>query len=180
MRSFRLLDEPRSISYSIILGVWGLTAIYAAVHDQYIVHIAPEHFTIYHKPLWNIQSPELLALAYAFRASLGPGLILGMVCAFVARLGPQPKVSPRYVLTGTIVVIACAEILSVMSGLWVYFKQDTLYPAIWYPDKSQAILITATIQFSCYLFGATLSLIFLLIIIRKRIRSKPPSLQSTA
>lgn len=87
MQSFRLLDERRSITYSIVFGIWGLTAIYAAIHDQYIVRIAPEHFTMYHKALWNIQTPELLALAYAFKASLAPGLILGVTCAFVARHG---------------------------------------------------------------------------------------------
>jgi len=174
MRSFRLLDEPRSISYSIILGVWGFTTIYAALHDQYIVQIAPEHFTIYHKPLWNIQSPELLALAYAFKASLGPGLVLGIACAFSARYGPLPKVSPLFILTGTIGVIVCAEILSVITGFWVHLNKDTFYPASWYPDQSQPMLITATIQFSCYLSGVLFSPIFLLIIILKRIRAYPP------
>ena len=168
MRTFRLLDERRSVSYSIILGVWGLILIYAILHDQYIVRIAPEHFTVYHKPLWNIQNPEFLAVAYAFRASIGPGLILGMACAFAARIGSWPKVTPKFVLGGSVIVIVCTEVISVMTGLWVHSSEQTLYPSAWYPDDSLPLLITATIQFSSYLIGTLFSLLLLLGIVRKR------------
>lgn len=49
-----LIRERRSVSYAIILGMWGLTFLYCLLHDPYLVRIAPEHFAVYHKPLWGI------------------------------------------------------------------------------------------------------------------------------
>lgn len=89
-----LLQEKRSVAYAIIFGIWAEVFLYCLLHDQYLVRIAPEHFTIYHEPLWGIGNPSLLAAAWAFRASIGPGLILGLAALFLARAGSLPKIAP--------------------------------------------------------------------------------------
>lgn len=169
MRSFHLLGERRQVTYTIILGVWSMVAVYAILHDQYIVRIAPEHFTIYHKPLWGILEPKLLAAAYAFRASFGPGLVLGMACAFVARAGDRPKVGYGFIFLGTSLVILATEILSVSAGLICYYLEEPLFPSAWYPDPSLPMLVTNTIQITCYLASALCSLLFLCQIGKRRL-----------
>jgi len=71
----RLIDQPRRATYQIVLGIWLMLSVWAVLHDQYIVWIAPEHFKVYHEPLRNLESPSLIAAVYAIRAGfyLGGG-----------------------------------------------------------------------------------------------------------
>jgi hypothetical protein len=164
------LDETRSVTYTIVLGVWAVVAVYAVLHDQYIVRIAPEHFTAYHRPLWGIEEPNRLAAAHAFLASFSPGLLLGIACAFAARVGSLPKLSIRFVLLGVVGVVAVTELLSATTGYCVYRTQQPLYPPRCYPDHSLPMLVTQTIQISCYVASALFSGLFLLQIVRTRFR----------
>jgi hypothetical protein len=56
-----------------------------------------------------------------------------------------------------VVVIAATEVLSASLGYWVYRSQQPLYPVSWYPDQSLPLLVTQTIQISCYLSSALFS-----------------------
>ncbi len=112
-----LIAERRDITYTIVIGVWGMVAMYAILHDQYIVRIAPEHFTKYHPPLWDIGNPALLALIYAARSSLAPGLLWGLVLARAARHGDLAKVPVKVVLKGSAIVILLTELLAAVAGL---------------------------------------------------------------
>lgn len=172
MNFARLLNDTRGVCYSIIVGVWGLVALYAVLHDQYIVRIAPEHFTEYHPQIWGIEDPYWLAAALAFCASFGPGLLLGVACLLAARAGAYPKVSIRSILLGVVTVIAATELLSASLGYWVYRSQQPLYPASWYPDQSLPLLITQTIQISCYLSSALFSGVLLVGLVGVRFRKK--------
>ncbi len=79
-----MLNERRSVVYAITFGIWAEVFLYCVLHDQYLVRVAPEHFTVYHAPLWGITNLSLLAFAWAFKASIGPGLLLGLAAVFVA------------------------------------------------------------------------------------------------
>ena len=170
MLHVRLTDEPRSVTYSILAGVWAIVALYAIAHDQYIVRIAPEHFTIYHEPLWGIANPKWLAAAYALRASIGPGFVLGFACVIVGRNGSRPKVSKWALFAGTAAVVAATEIVSAGSGWWTDRTKRELFPHAWYPDATLPLRITTTMQITCYLASAFFSLVFLLIVNRQRSR----------
>lgn len=168
----RVADESRKTMYAIILSVWAMVAVYAIAHDQYIVRIAPEHFTEYHKPLLGIRNPTYLAAAYAFGASIPPGLLLGIACAFLGRarlfsshLNP---VSIKFILIGCFAVILATEITAATSGYWVYKTEQTLYFSDWYPDKSLPMLITQTIQLTCYFSSAAFSTVFLIFIATRK------------
>lgn len=166
-----LLQEKRSVAYAIIFGIWAEVFLYCLLHDQYLVRIAPEHFTVYHEPLWGIGNPSLLAAAWAFRASIGPGLVLGLAALFLARAGSLPKIAPGTLLKIVPVLILLTEACGLTAGWWAWRNQRPLFPEVIYPDLSTPILITQSIQLTCYAAGAVVSLGFLGWIVRHRRKS---------
>jgi len=164
----QLIDDPRPVTYRIVLGVTWVIVCWAILHDQYLVRIAPEHFTEYHEPLWGIENPRLLATALAFGASIGPGLILGIVCAIAGRRGSANKVSPRFILFGAFAVVCSVELVASGSGFWVIRTNSTFYPESWFPDETLPIRITQTIQITSYLASAVFSTFLVFAILRRR------------
>ena len=169
-KEFRKLIEL----LSIIIVVWFVVTIYAMLHNQYIVRIAPEHFTIYHCGLeWLSSNDNILALGYAFLAAISPGLFFGFFLGISCRFGGLPKVSIKSAVLITIMVIVIAEIVSIISGLYVYFKREPLYPLSWCGDCGLPVLITNTIQMTCYIMsilGAGLA-VLITTFVRKKINS---------
>ncbi len=163
-----LLAERRSVSYAVILGIWGLTFGYCLLHDQYLVRLAPEHFTVYHPPLWGIENPPLLASAWAFRASIGPGMIMGMAALFVGRGGRRPKVPVKTMLKGYALGLLVTEISGLGAGAWSWFTGRTLYPEIIYPELTRPLITSQSIQLTCYLAGTVVAVVYLVWLWRRR------------
>ena len=156
----RLIEEDRGVTYRIVLGVAAAIVLWAIVHDQMIVRIAPEHFTEFHEPVGNIENPFVLALLWAIAATVGPGLILGIAYAFLGRNGDEPKISVRFILWGTIAMVALIKLVASGAGWWVFRTGEAFYPAAWYPVDEPGILVTQTMQISAYLVSAVLSTVF--------------------
>lgn len=154
--------DSRASAYTVILGVAAMVIIYAVLHDQYIVRIAPEHFTVYHEPLWSITTPTLLAAAYGMLASAAPGLILGFSCFAFGRLGSWPKVQTKTILIGVAAVIVATELVAMSSGLLAWTLGHGILPSFVYPDNSLPLIVTQTIQIFCYAASALFSGILLL------------------
>lgn len=165
-----MLRTSRRDTYGIIIGVWAMVALYAVLHDQYLVRIAPEHFTEYHDPLYGIENPYLLAAVWGFLASFSPGLLLGIACLFASRAGKLPPFPKKAIFKGVLVVIALTEIFSASLGYYVHQSGEMVYPAEWYPDQSLPMLVTQTIQVSCYLGSAFFSMLFVVSIRFRRRR----------
>lgn len=166
MSSFRLplvplLDEKRGLTYAIVFGIWAEVFLYCVLHDQYLIRIAPEHFTEWHPPLWGIENLTLLALAWGFRASVGPGLILGLAALLLGRAGRRPKVAPGAMLKIVPWGILATEAAGLLAGAWVWKTGIPLYPLELYPEFSKPLLITQTIQLTCYAAGGIVGLLFL-------------------
>jgi hypothetical protein len=155
--------------YTIIAATCLMVIAYAVLHDQYLVRIAPERFTVYHEPLWGIDNPPLLAAAYALCAGLVPGLALGFVCALIAQCGERLALSPAQVLRGVACVILATELLAAATGIYVYLSGNLLYPHDFYPDKSLPLVTTQTIQLTAYFAGAAFSCIYFAILLRRRL-----------
>jgi hypothetical protein len=168
----KLIDEDRGITYRIVIGVTATIVSWAIIHDQIIAQIAPEHFTEYHEPVGNIKNPYVLAFLWAIAATLGLGLIMGIVYAFLGRRGDRPKVSVRFILVGTIIMVVLIELVSSGTGWWVFRTGETLYPDSWYPVDELGILVTQTMQISAYLTSAVLSTTFGFLVAWKRIPKK--------
>jgi hypothetical protein len=165
-----LLNEKRSVTYAIIFGIWAEVFLYCVLHDQYLIRISPEHFTVHHDPLWGITDLTLLAMAWAFRASIGPGLVLGLAALFLARAGNRPKIAPGRLLKVVPWLLVATEAAGLAAGAWVWKTQQTLFPEIVYPDLTQPILISQSIQVTCYGVGLLVALGFLGWIVKERRR----------
>ncbi|BCX47738.1 conserved hypothetical protein [Haloferula helveola] len=167
-----LIREPRSVSYTIVFGIWGEVLLYCLLHDQYLVRLAPEHFTVYHPPLWGIENEPLLAAAWAFRASVGPGIVLGLAALFVGRLGRWPKMPVTPMLKAVALGLVVTELCGLSAGAYSWFTGRTVYPEIIYPELTRPLITSQSIQVTCYLAGAVVGLIFLLWILRWRMRAR--------
>lgn len=140
------------------MAVW----FFAAVHNQYLIRIAPEHFTVWHYRIPFTQDYTLLGIAYAFGASASPGVVLGMALFILGRLGSRPKLSPLRLVFSTAWIWLGVEIVSIAAGVLVHLTSHPLYPGWVYPDDSPGLLITQTIQITAYLSGAFFSLALLM------------------
>ena len=156
-----LLVEKRSVTYAIVFGIWAEVFLYCLLHDQYLIRISPDHFTEWHPPLWGIENLTLLATAWAFRASIGPGLVLGLLALFLARAGTRPKIAPVTLLKIVPWLILVTEAAGLAAGGWVWKTGEPLLPHSVYPDFSQPMLISQTIQLTCYGVGGLVSVVFL-------------------
>lgn len=152
-----MLNERRSVVYTITFGIWLEVFLYCVLHDQYLIRIAPEHFTVYHTPLWGIENLTLLAFAWAFKASIGPGLVLGMAAVFVGRAGSWPKMPVRRMLKIVAGLIVVTELAGLAAGAYAWKTGEMIFPEIIYPEETRPLITTQTIQLMCYLVGALTS-----------------------
>src|ERR1700676_2919513 len=65
--------------------------VFGILHDQVTARVCVEYFTIGHPPVFDTDSPTLLALGWDVIATWWVGLLLGIPAALVSRLGSWPK-----------------------------------------------------------------------------------------
>lgn len=146
----KLRGESRLSVYSLTFGIWAIVAVYAILHDQYIVRIAPAHFTEYHDAMWGIRYPKVLAVAYAFRSSWYPGGLLGMACTLAARADSMPRLRRGFILKCVIGLVIMVEVVSLVSGIASYRRGQGIYPDEFYHDPRLLLQVTQTIQLTSY------------------------------
>jgi len=127
-------------SLKIILLCIFAAVLYGILHDQITARICVEYFTVGHPPVFETNSPTLLALGWGIIATWWVGAILGVLIAASARLGDGSKLTARQ-LVGPIsillTVMAITALLAGIVGYWlarngaVYLVApfDTLLPA---------------------------------------------------
>lgn len=94
--------------------------------------------------------------------------MLGLGCVVAGWIGNRPRIPDRFVMRGVLTVIVCAEIACLLSGLWVFKSGRPLYPDFVYPEETLSLVITQTIQITCYLASALFSIALLAAILWKR------------
>lgn len=154
--------ESRATFFKTVFGVWFLVWVFAALHDQYLIRIHPEHFTVWHYRIPWTDDLTLLAIAYAFGASITPGLILGTALYIVGRLFDRPKIRIRTVFLWVTAIFVAVEMCGLLAGFVTWRSKSELYPDWLYPDIAPGILITQSIQITAYLSGAIFSLLLLI------------------
>lgn len=165
-----LHGESQASFYQVVLGVWFLVWVFAALHDQYLIRIHPEHFTVWHYRIGWTSDYTLLAIAYAFGASITPGLVLGVVLYVVGRLFDRPKVRVRTILVGVVIVAVAVEVCALAAGFVAWQTGRPVYPEWLYPDESKGIFVTQSIQITAYLAGMVFSLGLIGVLGRMRCR----------
>lgn len=149
--------DSRLHTYGTILGVWLVIVPFALVHDQAIVTISPEHFTRDHEPIFGLKGARSLATAYAFVATVLPGIALGLTMVLVYRVGPRPQLPFARVFMDTALAMAIAEAIAWAAGAWIWLGGSTPYPASWFPDNALDTVLTQTVQVTLYFACATIS-----------------------
>ena len=74
-----MLFPPAERGQLTALQLWTAVTIlvYGIVHDQWVMAVSADHFTLYHPKLIETRWPRLNTAALAAVATLGPGLVLG-------------------------------------------------------------------------------------------------------
>lgn len=151
-----------------VLGTWMAIWFQAALHNQYLIRIAPEHFTVWHYRMPFFTSHTMLGIAYACLAAISPGLLLG-ICLYIAgRLSEREPVAPWRLVLRTFWVWLAVEICSVSAGLQVWRSGRPIYPLSVYPEDTLGMFITQSIQITAYLSGALFSVVLLVLTWRGR------------
>ncbi|MBX2799866.1 MAG: hypothetical protein KTR31_19460 [Myxococcales bacterium] len=139
----------------ITLGTWLLVALYAIAHDQYIVRLSEEHFTVGHAPVPGVEDPALQAAALAFGASILPGFAFGLALAVVCCEGPWSAVSVRWALRAVGVSLVVTEGASLLVGASTYTTGFSPYSERWVaPSASPEAMAAQSIQLTAYVVGA--------------------------
>jgi len=109
----------------IILLCVGAGILYGILHDQVTARVCVEYFTIGHPPVFDTESPTLLAFGWGVLATWWVGLFLGILMALASRVGTLPKYTAAHLIrpiAGLLVVMGCASLLAGIAG---YFMADT-------------------------------------------------------
>ena len=100
----------RIVALSIAAAVLSRSA-----HNLVTAHWCVEYFTVGH-PAWHTTSPLLPALAWGVMATWWVGLMLGIVLACAARLGPWPGLTARQLVGPVCVVLLSAGLADTLFG----------------------------------------------------------------
>ena len=96
--------------------------VYGILHDQVTARVCIEYFTIGHPPMFNTDSPTLLALGWGVIATWWVGVLLGIPAALVSRVGSWPKYDAAHLcraVCGLLVVMGCVSLIAGLSGYFV-------------------------------------------------------------
>ena len=151
---------------------------YGIVHDQITARICIEYFTIGHPPIFNTESPTLLAFGWGIIATWWVGLFLGIPLACAARLGSRHKVDakelvkPIWILLG---IMACGALAAGMLGFFlasngsVYLVEPL---ATQIPKANHIVfLVDLWAHSASYLFGFAGGIVLIVLTWRKRVRN---------
>jgi hypothetical protein len=116
-------------SLKIIALAVASAVVYGIVHDQFTARICVEYFTVGHPPVFQTQSPTLLALGWGVIATWWVGVILGIPAALLARFGSKPKISARQLIRpiGFLFAIAGTGAVTVGTIAYVLARNGTLF-----------------------------------------------------
>jgi hypothetical protein len=101
---------------AIILMSVLLAVIYGVLHDQITARVCVEYFTIGHPPVFNTESPTLLALGWGVLATWWAGVLIGLPLAVVARVGKRPQLGAHQLLRPVIILSAVMAVVAALAG----------------------------------------------------------------
>ena len=104
----------------IILLSIGSAIFFGIIHDQMTARVCVEYFTIGHPPVFNTDSPTLLAFGWGIIATWWVGLILGVPMASAARLGAYPKMKARALIRPIAILLCCMGCICLVAGISGY------------------------------------------------------------
>ncbi len=125
----RLVIESLKIVLTCIIAA----IFYGVIHDQFTARICLEYFTVFHPPIFNTQSPTLLALGWGIIATWWVGAILGFLLAIASRAGSRPKLPAVALLTPIAKLLLLMSACAALSGFagFILARRGTIAPPEW-------------------------------------------------
>jgi hypothetical protein len=158
-----MLFPPAERGQLITFQLWTAVTIlvYGIVHDQWVMAVSADHFTLYHPKLIETRWPRLNTAALAAVATLGPGLVLGALLWMAARWGEKrPRLLYPVVWRRLLVLLACLEVAAMSVGFvsaWRFERlvaEGLLLPEWVYPEMEKGLVVAQTIQLFTYAAAA--------------------------
>lgn len=105
----------------IIATFVGAAIVYGIVHDQITARVCVEYFTIGHPPVFNTESPTLLAFGWGTIATWWAGLLCGLPAALLARFGSGAKLTAVDFRRPIVVLFGVMAVCSLVAGVSGYY-----------------------------------------------------------
>lgn len=112
-----MIESLKIVALGLVVAVG-----YGIAHDQVTTRVSIEYFTIGHPPIFNTDSPTLLAFGWGVIATWRLGAMLGLVTAAFARLGSRPKISARQLLRPVACLVLLMATMSLVFGILGYLS----------------------------------------------------------
>jgi hypothetical protein len=152
---------------------------YGIVHDQFTARLCVEYFTVAHPPLIHTSSPTVLGFFWGTIATIGLGLLLGVVLALVSQSPGLPPVPVRRVfklIAGLLALTAIAAALAGVIGFELSRRSIVCIPAtlahLVPSDHHHRFMAVWFAHGASYLVGVTGGLLLIFRIWRERGRPR--------
>ncbi|MGD9648140.1 MAG: hypothetical protein AB7U73_20685, partial [Pirellulales bacterium] len=100
---------------------------YGIAHDQVTARVSVEYFTIGHPPIFDTESPTLLALGWGIIATWWVGAMLSVPAVLTSRVGSWPKLSAADLRRPVLMLLAAMAVGSLAAGIAGYFAAEAGY-----------------------------------------------------
>lgn len=110
-----MLQYVKIILLSVMAAV-----VYGIIHDMLTAHVCVEYFSIAHPPIITTGSPMLYALVWGVVATWWVGLPLGIVLAYVARVGKYNKLEWKVLLRPLLILLGIMLAMAMLAGIIGY------------------------------------------------------------
>jgi hypothetical protein len=161
----------------IVLFSTGAAIAYGIVHDQVTAHLCPEYFTVAHPPVFQTDSPFLLAIGWGIIATWWVGLPLGIALGAAARVGPPPRFSLadlRPMIFRLLAIVALCAIAAAVLGGYLVATGVAAVPGGWAAvipvSKWVAFSADAWAHLASYVAGTVGGLVLICYVLWRRTR----------
>lgn len=148
-------------SLKIILLCILAAVVYGVLHDQVTARVCVEYFTVGHAPIFNTESPTLLAFGWGTLATWWVGLILGVLSSLVSRTGSWPKVEAANLIRPIaclLIVMAVTSLLAGVTGYQLAKDNRMVLPEPYGPlipkDRHYGFFADSVAHLAAYMVGA--------------------------
>lgn len=168
-------------SLKIIAGCIVAAMLYGIVHDQVTARIYLPYFTVFHSPVFNTESPTLIAIGWGIIATWWVGAFLGVLLALSARLGHRAKLTFRELLPLVMRLLCVMAACAVLAGTLGYFvgRLPDEFRGKISPGNERRFLADWWAHNASYASGIVGGIVLCIVAYRRRVRLSSARLQHT-
>lgn len=169
-------------SLKIIAGCIVAAMLYGIVHDQVTARIYLPYFTVFHPPVFNTESPTLIAIGWGIIATWWVGAFLGVLLALSARLGHRAKLTFRELLPLVMRLLCVMAACALLAGTLGYFvgRVPDEFRGIVSPGNERRFLADWWAHNASYAGGIIGGIVLCVVAYRRRVRLSSARLQQSA